>query len=97
MLFGGLYLVGWNSNHFPSMFERLAWRTALVAVIGSLVPYSIANGVCTTVYNDTPTPGGKRKTHVVHSLTLYALLGGYVLGRLYMLYGMIREFFATAG
>ncbi|KAM5365298.1 hypothetical protein ACJZ2D_011081 [Fusarium nematophilum] len=94
IVFGGLYCLGWNSNKFPSLLERLAWRGALVSIMGSLIPYSIANGVCTTVFKDLVTPGGGRKAHVVHSLILYTLLCVYVIGRLFMLGAMMREFFA---
>lgn len=93
VIFGGLYFLGWDSSSLSSMVERVVWRMALIAVTGSLIPYSIANGVCTTMFWHLVGPGGQGKTHVIHCLTLYGLLGVYVLGRLFMLGGMIREFF----
>jgi hypothetical protein len=95
VIFGTLYLVGWDSNKFTTIIERIAWKGVLIAITSSLIPYSIANAVCTVVFHDIVGPGGQSRTHVVHSLSLYSLLGLYILARLWMLGGMFREFFSA--
>lgn len=94
LLIGCLYLLGWDSALSLSLLERVAWRSAVIAIISSLIPYSVANGICTVAFNGIGSPGEKGKTHIIHNLSLYSLLGIYVGGRLYMLGAMIQEFFA---
>ncbi|KAG4436967.1 hypothetical protein IFR05_007537 [Cadophora sp. M221] len=87
MIFGAIYCLGWN-HAFPSLWEKWAWRGASVLITGSLIPYSIANGLCTSAFGNL---GGK--THIVHCLVLYTLLGAYISSRVFMLVEMVRTLF----
>ncbi|KAK6948929.1 hypothetical protein Daesc_009001 [Daldinia eschscholtzii] len=87
MVFGAIYCLGWN-NTFPSQWEQLAWRISSLTITASLIPYSIANAICTVTFGFTH--GKARMTHPIHILTL-ALLGSiYVACRFFMLFEMIR-------
>jgi len=94
MVFGALYCMGWNYP-FPSRWELWAWRLASVIITASLVPYSLVNAYCTMRFAHLYHAGTPGKTHVVHILSLYALLGLYTGCRVFMLVEMVRTLFAT--
>ncbi|KAI1464351.1 uncharacterized protein F4812DRAFT_443084 [Daldinia caldariorum] len=87
MVFGAIYCLGWN-NIFPSQWEQLAWRISSLTVTASLIPYSIANAICTVIFRSGHSK--RRMTHPVHILTLVLLGIIYVACRFFMLFEMIR-------
>ncbi|KAI1803577.1 hypothetical protein F4811DRAFT_325549 [Daldinia bambusicola] len=87
MVFGAIYCLGWN-NTFPSQWEQLAWRISSLTITASLIPYSIANAICTVIFRSTRGKG--QMTHPVHILTLVFLGSIYVACRFFMLFEMIR-------
>jgi hypothetical protein len=92
MIFGGLYCLGWN-DPFPSMWERWAWRLCALMITASLIPYSVANEVCTIRFQHLFDKDSTAKTHVTHVIVLYCLLGIYIFGRCFMLIEMVRTLF----
>ncbi|KAI2782749.1 hypothetical protein F4815DRAFT_462495 [Daldinia loculata] len=88
VVFGAIYCLGWN-NTFPSHWEQLAWRISSLTITASLIPYSIANAICTMAFGRF-TGSKARMTHPVHILALVFLGSIYVACRFFMLYEMIR-------
>ncbi|KAI0853446.1 hypothetical protein F5Y00DRAFT_101408 [Daldinia vernicosa] len=88
VVFGAIYCLGWN-NAFPSRWEQLAWRISSLTITASLIPYSIANAICTIAFGRL-TGSRARMTHPVHILALVFLGSVYVACRFFMLYEMIR-------
>lgn len=93
--FGLLYCLGWHHQSLPTVLELWAWRFSAVVITSSLIPYSIVNQVCTVLYRQLAKPDRPywRRTHIIHVLGLYSLLGIYVVCRLFMLVEMIRVLF----
>lgn len=95
--FGLLYCLGWHQS-FPTAWELWAWRFSAVVITSSLIPYSVVNQVCSVLYShlaidcshNRPT---WRRTHIIHILALYFLLGLYVGCRAFMLVEMARTLF----
>ncbi|KAF8854817.1 hypothetical protein BDZ45DRAFT_728559 [Acephala macrosclerotiorum] len=73
MIFGGLYCLGWN-DPFPSIWEQWAWRLCALVITASLIPYSVANKVCTTRFQHLFDDNSTAKTHIMHVIVLYCLL-----------------------
>jgi hypothetical protein len=92
MGFGGLYCLGWN-HPFPSMLEAWAWRLSAIIITGSLIPYSVANALCTWRYIKSFRSPGAQRTHIAHILILYILLPLYIACRVFMLIEMFRTLF----
>jgi hypothetical protein len=93
MIFGGLYCLGWN-DPFPSVWERWAWRICALMITVSLVPYSVANEVCTIRFQHLFDEDSTAKIHVAHVIVLYCLLSIYIFCRCFMLIEMVRTLFS---
>ena len=93
MIFGGLYCLGWN-DPFPSSWEQWAWRLCALVITASLIPYSIANEVFTVRFQHLFNENSTAKTHVIHVISLYCLLGIYIFCRCFMLIEMVRTLFS---
>jgi hypothetical protein len=92
IILGFIHCLAWH-HEFATLWERWAWRLAAVVITGSLVPYSIANGICTVKFQQ-PQENRFRRTHIVHVLLLYAILSSYIGCRVLVLIEMGRTFFS---
>lgn len=89
LFIGGLYCFGWNQT-FPSTSERVAWSTASIAISSIPAVYATANLLLSVHYFDLVESRGRGKSHIIHSITLFSLLGLYIIGRLFMLFEMVK-------
>jgi hypothetical protein len=92
MIFGGLYCLGWNQP-FPSVWEQCAWRVSALLITASLIPYSVANELCTVRFQHLFVESNTAKTHITHVIILYCFLSIYILCRCFMLIEMVRTLF----
>jgi hypothetical protein len=94
MGFGALYCLGWYQS-FPSVWELWAWRFSAVVITASLIPYSAVNQICTGLYYKLAKLNRPywQRTHIIHILALYFLLGIYIACRVFMLVEMARTLF----
>ena len=88
VVFGAIYCLAWNDT-FPFLWELYAWRVSSIVITASFVPYSIVNNICTNLFGGS-TSGTTQKSHAVHNLMLFALVGLYGACRLFMLFEMIH-------
>ncbi|KAK0369623.1 hypothetical protein CABS03_01668 [Colletotrichum abscissum] len=89
MMFGALYCLGRNHS-FPSKLELWAWRASAIVITGSLVPFALANALCSMSAFRHQGDRVRPSTHSTHILSLYTLLISYILCRVFMLVVMVR-------